>query len=220
MAPVHNEEVILTREKPLSTSGGTFILRGNLAPNGAVIKPTAAEPRLAKHTGKAVVFRDYPHMKQRMADPDLDVTADSVLVLQHAGPVGAPGMPEWGMLPIPTKLLKQGVRDMVRITDARMSGTSYGSCILHVSPESAKGGPLALVQDGDLIELDVESRKLHLHVSDAELARRRAAWVAPKPRFARGYGKLLEEHITQAHEGCDFGFLHHHDQPIPDPEIH
>jgi len=219
-APVHNEDVILTREKPLSTSGGTFILRGNLAPHGAVIKPTAAEPRLAKHTGKAVVFRDYPHMKQRLADPDLDVTADSVLVLQHAGPVGAPGMPEWGMLPIPTKLLKQGVRDMVRITDARMSGTSYGSCVLHVSPESAQGGPLALVQDGDLIELDVAARRLHLHVSDDELARRRATWVPPAPKYARGYGKLLQEQITQAHEGCDFAFLHHHDTPTPDPEIH
>jgi dihydroxy-acid dehydratase len=219
-APVHNEEVILTREKPLSTSGGTYILKGNLCPNGAVIKPTAAEPRLHKHTGKAVVFHNYPHMKKRLADENLDVTADSVLVLLNAGPVGAPGMPEWGMLPIPTKLLKQGVRDMVRITDARMSGTSYGSCVLHVSPESAKGGPLALVQDGDLIELDVEARKLHLHVSDAELAKRRAAWVAPKPHYPRGYGKLLEEQITQADEGCDFRFLHHHDQPIPDPEIH
>jgi dihydroxy-acid dehydratase len=219
-APVYNEEVILTREKPLSTSGGTYILKGNLCPDGAVIKPTAAEPRLRKHTGKAVVFRDYPHMKQRLADPGLDVTADSVLVLLSAGPVGAPGMPEWGMLPIPTKLLKQGVRDMVRITDARMSGTSYGSCVLHVSPESAAGGPLALVQDGDLIELDVDARRLHLHVSDAELARRRALWVKPQPRYSRGYGRLLEEQITQAHEGCDFRFLHHDDRVIPDPEIH
>jgi dihydroxy-acid dehydratase len=219
-APVHNEEVILPRAQPLSHSGGTFILRGNLAPLGAVIKPTAAEPRLLKHTGKALVFRDYPHMKERLADPALEVTADSVLVLQSAGPVGAPGMPEWGMLPIPTKLLKQGVRDMVRITDARMSGTSYGSCVLHVSPESAKGGPLALVQDGDLIELDVEARRLHLHVSDEELARRRALWVKPGKRYKRGYGMLLEEHITQADQGCDFTFLHHQDEPTPDPEIH
>ncbi len=219
-APVHNEEVILPRDQPLSRSGGTFILRGNLAPLGAVIKPTAAEPRLLKHIGKALVFRNYPHMKERLADPALDVTADSVLVLQSAGPVGAPGMPEWGMLPIPTKLLKQGVRDMVRITDARMSGTSYGSCVLHVSPESAKGGPLALVQDGDLIELDVEARRLHLHVSDEELARRRALWVKPGRRYARGYGMLLEEHITQADQGCDFTFLHHQDEPTPDPEIH
>ena len=219
-APVHNEEVILPREKPLSRSGGTFVLRGNLAPQGAVIKPTAAEPRLLKHTGRALVFRNYPHMKERLADPALEVTADSVLVLQSAGPVGAPGMPEWGMLPIPTKLLKQGVRDMVRITDARMSGTSYGSCVLHVSPESAKGGPLALVQDGDLIELDVEARRLHLHVSDEELARRRALWVKPGTRYARGYGMLLEGHITQADQGCDFDFLHHQDEPIPDPEIH
>ena len=219
-APVHNEEVILARDKPLSTSGGTYILRGNLAPHGAVIKPTAAEPRLAKHIGKAVVFRDYPHMKQRLADPDLEVTADSVLVLQNAGPVGAPGMPEWGMLPIPTKLLKQGIRDMVRITDARMSGTSYGSCVLHVSPESAKGGPLALVQDGDLIELDVAARLLQLRVSDEELARRRAALTPHAPRYERGYGQLLEEHITQAHQGCDFDFLHFKPTPTPDPEIH
>ena len=219
-APVYNDEVILPRASPLSPTGGTFILRGNLAPRGAVIKPTAAESRLLKHRGPALVFRDYPHMKERLADSALAVTADSVLVLQSAGPVGAPGMPEWGMLPIPTKLLKQGVRDMVRITDARMSGTSYGSCVLHVSPESAQGGPLALVEDGDLIELDVEARLLQLHVSDEELARRRARWVAPKKRYKRGYGMLLESHITQADQGCDFTFLHYQDEPIPDPEIH
>jgi dihydroxy-acid dehydratase len=143
-----------------------------------------------------------------------------VLVLQNAGPVGAPGMPEWGMLPIPTKLLKQGVRDMVRITDARMSGTSYGSCVLHVSPESAQGGPLAFVQDGDLIELDVAARRLHLHISDDELNRRRAAFVPPPAKYTRGYGLLLEGHITQAHEGCDFDFLHFHPTPTPDPQIH
>ena len=219
-AKVFNDEVILPRERPLSTSGGTYILRGNLAPEGAVIKPTAAEPRLRRHTGKAIVFKDYVHLKQRIADPDLDVSPDSVLVLQHAGPVGAPGMPEWGMLPIPTKLLQQCIRNMVRITDARMSGTSYGSCVLHVSPESACGGPLALVQDGDLIELDVDARRLHLHVSDEELARRRATWKPPAARFSRGYGRLLEEQITQAHEGCDFRFLHDDGSQTPDPEIH
>jgi dihydroxy-acid dehydratase len=219
-AKVYNDAVILPRDRPLSRSGGTYILRGNLAPEGAVIKPTAAEPHLRKHTGKAVVFQNYPHMKQRLAEAEIDITADSVLVLLSAGPIGAPGMPEWGMLPIPNQLLKQGVRDMVRITDARMSGTSYGSCVLHVSPESAIGGPLALVRDGDLIELDVEARRLHLHVADEELARRRAAWQPPAKRFHRGYGKLLEEQITQAHEGCDFRFLHGSEHETPDPEIH
>ncbi len=219
-APVYNDEVILPLDKPLAKSGGTYVLRGNLAPEGAVIKPTAAEPRLAKHKGPALVFSSYNHMNERLKDENLNVTADTVLVLQSAGPVGAPGMPEWGMLPIPKKLLKQGVRDMVRITDARMSGTSYGTCILHVSPESAKGGPLAFVQDGDLIELDVEARVLHLHVSDEELNKRKAAWVAPAPLFSRGYGKLYQEQVTQAHQGCDFEFLHHDGSVTPDPQIH
>ena len=183
------------------------MLRGNLSPDGCVIKPTAAEPRLLKHTGPAIVFRDYNHMNERLADPNLEITADHVMVMQSGGPLGAPGMPEWGMLPIPQKLLKQGVRDMVRISDSRMSGTSYGTCVLHVSPESYVGGPIALVQDGDLIELDVAARKIHLHVSDAELAKRKAAWVAPPEKFERGYGQLFSKHVTQAHLGCDFDFL-------------
>jgi dihydroxy-acid dehydratase len=218
-AEVFNEKVILPVEHPLSRAGATFVLRGNLAPNGCVIKPTAAEPRLLQHTGKAVVFSSYADLKARIDDEKLDVTADSVIVLQGAGPRGAPGMPEWGMLPIPKKLLKQGVRDMVRISDARMSGTSYGTCVLHVSPESAIGGPLALVRDGDLIELDVKGRRIHLHVSDADLSARKAAWKPPERRFERGYGQLFVDQITQAHEGCDFKFLHA-GKPTPEPDIY
>ncbi|HEY4328409.1 MAG TPA: L-arabinonate dehydratase [Phycisphaerae bacterium] len=218
-AEVIDEKVILPLEKPLAVAGATFILRGNLAPNGCVIKPTAAEPRLLQHTGPAIVFKDYADMKKRIDDDSLSVTADSVLVLLSAGPLGAPGMPEWGMLPIPKKLLRQGVRDMVRISDARMSGTSYGTCILHVSPESAIGGPLALVHDGDLIELDVAGRRIHLHVPDAELARRKAAWHPPEKRFERGYGALFAAECTQAHEGCDFRFLHA-GKATPEPDIY
>jgi dihydroxy-acid dehydratase len=218
-AKVFNDKVILPRDKPLSRAGATFILRGNLAPDGCVIKPTAAEPRLLKHTGPAVVFNGYADLKARIDDESLNVNADSVLVLQSAGPLGAPGMPEWGMLPIPRKLLKQGVRDLVRISDARMSGTSYGTCVLHVSPESAVGGPLALVRDGDPIELDVEARRIHLHVTDAELARRRETWKAPAARFDRGYGQLFCAETTQAHEGCDFKFLHA-GKPTAEPDIY
>jgi len=195
------------------------VLHGNLAPNGAVIKPTAAEARLLKHTGPAVVFSDYNDMAARIDDESLKVDENSVLVLRHAGPLGGPGMPEWGQLPIPKKLLKKGVRDMVRISDARMSGTSYGACVLHIAPESFVGGPLALVRDGDLIELDVEARKLELKVSEEELAKRRATWRQPHMPYARGYGALYVRHITQADQGCDFDFLHH-GPPIPDPEIH
>jgi dihydroxy-acid dehydratase len=219
-ATVCNDKVILPLDKPLSRAGATFILRGNLAPDGCVIKPTAAEPRLLKHTGPALVFKNYADLKNRIDDDDLNVTPDTVLVLQSAGPLGAPGMPEWGMLPIPKKLLKQGIRDMVRISDARMSGTSYGTCILHVSPETSLGGPIALVQDGDLIELDVQARKLHLHVSDAELARRRADWKPPERKFDRGYGKLFCAECTQAHEGCDFRFLHPTGKPASEPDIY
>jgi dihydroxy-acid dehydratase len=185
-----------------------------------VIKPTAAEPRLLKHAGPAVVFKDYADLKKRIDDDALNVTPDSVIVLQSAGPLGAPGMPEWGMLPIPKKLLKQGVRDMVRISDARMSGTSYGTCVLHVSPESAQGGPIALVRDGDLIELDVAARRIHLRVDDAELARRRAAWRPPEVKYDRGYGKLFCAECTQAHEGCDFRFLHAGGKPTAEPDIY
>ncbi len=218
-AEVYNREVILPRDQALVSGSSLAVLRGNLAPDGAVIKPAAAESRLLKHTGPAVVFADYNDMAARIDDPALDVTADSVLVLQNAGPLGAPGMPEWGQLPIPKKLLAQGIRDMVRISDARMSGTSYGACVLHVAPESFAGGPLALVRDGDLIELDVEARKLELKVSDAELATRRAAWKKPAPRFERGYGMLYQQHITQADQGCDFDFLEG-TAPTAEPEIH
>jgi dihydroxy-acid dehydratase len=218
-ATVCNDRVILPLDQPLAKAGATFVLRGNLAPDGCVIKPTAAEPRLLQHTGPAIVFANYADLKKRLDDPALNVTADSVLVLQNAGPTGAPGMPEWGMLPIPTKLLKQGIRDMVRISDARMSGTSYGTCVLHVAPESAIGGPLALVRDGDLIELDVKARRLHLHVSDAELARRKLDWKAPEPRYERGYGQLFTQQITQADQGCDFAFLHR-GKETPEPDIY
>jgi dihydroxy-acid dehydratase len=218
-AEVFNQDVILPRDKPLVASGSLAVLRGNLAPDGAVIKPAAAEARLHKHTGPAVVFADYNDMAARIDAPELKVTADSVLVLQNAGPLGAPGMPEWGQLPIPKKILAQGVRDMVRISDARMSGTSYGACVLHVAPESFAGGPLALVRDGDLIELDVAARKLELKVDAAELSRRRSAWKKPAPRFERGYGALYQVHVTQANQGCDFDFLEG-TAPTAEPEIH
>ena len=203
----YNPDVIASIAQPVQATGGLAVLRGNLAPDGAVIKPTAADPKLLKHTGKAVVFDDYNDMARRIDDEALEVDASSVLVLRNAGPLGGPGMPEWGMLPIPKKLLKQGVRDMVRISDARMSGTSYGACVLHVAPESFVGGPLALVRSGDLIELDVPARRLNLQVSEDELARRRAAWTAPAPKYQRGYGAIFSAHITQANEGCDFRFL-------------
>ncbi|MCR9292705.1 MAG: L-arabinonate dehydratase [bacterium] len=204
---VINAEVIRSRQNPVSASGGTCVLKGNLAPDGCVLKTVAADPKLLRHKGPAVVFDDYPHMKSMIDDPELEVTADSVIVLRSAGPLGAPGFPEWGMLPIPKKLLQQGVRDMVRISDARMSGTSYGTCILHVSPESHLGGPLALVQTGDMIELDAEKRTLHWHVSEAEVERRRAEWRKPPVRWSRGYHALFAKHVGQAHEGCDFDFL-------------
>ena len=218
-AEVFNRDVILPRAKALVAQDSLAVLRGNLAPDGAVIKPAAAEPHLWQHTGAAVVFADYNDLAARIDDPDLPVTKDSVLVLQNAGPQGAPGMPEWGQLPIPKKILAQGVRDMVRISDARMSGTAYGACVLHVAPESFVGGPLALVQDGDLIELDIPSRKLNLKVSEAELARRRIAWKRPPPRYERGFGALYQQHITQADQGCDFDFLEGI-APTVEPEIH
>jgi dihydroxy-acid dehydratase len=217
-ATVHNDDVIRPVDRPLAAEGGVAVLRGNLAPDGAVIKHIAAQPHLLTHTGPAVVFDDYPDLKRRINDPDLPITADSVLVLRNAGPLGGPGMPEYGMLPIPDRLLAAGIRDMVRISDARMSGTSYGACVLHVAPESFVGGPLALVADGDLICLDVPARRLDLLVPDDELARRRAAWTPPAPRFERGYGALYAEHITQADQGCDFDFLARQGHnPQPDP---
>jgi dihydroxy-acid dehydratase len=218
-AKIYNADVIRPRTKPLKASGGLVVVRGNLAPNGAVIKASAATPKLLKHVGKAVVFEDYNDMTARIDRDDLAADADSVLVLRNAGPLGGPGMPEWGMLPVPKKLLKQGVRDMVRVSDARMSGTSYGTCVLHVAPESFVGGPLALVRNGDLIELDVERRILNLKVTDEELKKRTAAWKPAARKYARGYGAIFSQHIRQADEGCDFDFLEG-TAPIAEPEIH
>ena len=206
-AQVSNPDVIRSLDDPLQSEGGLSILRGNLAPDGAVIKHAAATPALCNHRGPALVFKDVADLKARIHDPALDVTPDHVLMLQNSGPIGGPGMPEVGNLPIPQKLLRQGIRDMVRISDARMSGTSYGTIVLHVAPESALGGPLALVEDGDEIELNVAERRLQLRVSDAELAERRAAWVPPPPAFGRGYGQLYLRHVNQAPLGVDFDFL-------------
>ena len=218
-APVHDEDVIRSPDNALATEGGVAVLRGNLAPDGAVIKHIAAEPRLLKHTGPAVVFDDYHELQKRINDPSLSITADSVIVLRNAGPQGGPGMPEYGMLPIPDYLLTQGVRDMVRISDARMSGTSYGACVLHVAPESWVGGPLALVRSGDLITLDVPARELRLEVNDRELAARRTQWRRPQKKFERGYGALYSEQVTQADQGCDFEFLSRPGRnPEPDPQ--
>jgi dihydroxy-acid dehydratase len=216
---VHLPDVIHSLDQPLYPEGATAVLKGNLAPRGCVMKPAAAEKRFLKHRGKAIAFENYDHMAREVERDDLDVTPDHILVLKNGGPKGGPGMPEWGQLPIPKKLLKAGVRDMLRISDARMSGTSYGACILHVAPESFVGGPLALVQTGDEIEIDVAARKIHLHVSDEELARRRAAWTPPPPHFLRGYGAMYSEHIGQADEGCDFDFLAG-TQRTAEPEIH
>jgi len=218
-AEIYNKDVIRNLDNPVMASGGLVILHGNLAPNGAVIKAAAAEPALLKHTGPAVVFNSFDEMNSRIDDPSLKVDANSVLVLRNAGPKGAPGMPEWGNLPIPQKLLKAGVRDMVRISDARMSGTNYGACVLHVSPESFVGGPLALLKEGDLIELDAGARKLNMLVDDQEISRRRQAWQPKEGIYPRGYGKLFMQHIKQADEGCDFDFLEG-TAPIPEPEIH
>jgi dihydroxy-acid dehydratase len=206
-AEVYNDDVIRPLSNPIYKEGALAVLRGNLAPNGAVIKPSACSAKFLQHTGPALVFDDYPSLKKAIDDPDLAVTEDHVIILRNAGPQGGPGMPEWGMVPIPTKLVKQGVRDMMRISDARMSGTSYGACVLHVSPEAYTGGPLALVHNGDLISVDVPARTIHLQVSDAELATRRAAWVAPPKRFERGYGYMFSQHIMQADQGCDFDYL-------------
>jgi dihydroxy-acid dehydratase len=206
-AVVHDEDVIRSPEHALSAEGGLAVVRGNLAPGGAVIKHIAADPRLLRHTGPAVVFDSYQQISERIDDPSLQITPDSVLVLRNTGPLGGPGMPEYGMLPIPKYLLAAGIRDMVRISDARMSGTSYGACVLHVSPESYAGGPLALVRTGDLVTLDVAARSLRLEVDDAQLAKRREQWRPPAPRYQRGYGALYTEHVSQADQGCDFDFL-------------
>ncbi|MFL5154757.1 MAG: L-arabinonate dehydratase [Microvirga sp.] len=204
---VYDDDVIRPLNDPIYAEGATAILRGNLAPNGCVMKPAASEQRFLKHTGPAIAFESYAEMKKEIDRDDLDVTPDHVIVLKNAGPQGGPGMPEWGMLPIPKKLVKAGVRDMLRISDARMSGTSYGACILHVAPEAYVGGPLALVRTGDMITVDVPARSIRLEVSDAELGQRRAAWTPPPPRYERGFGWLSAQHIRQADEGCDFDFL-------------
>ena len=206
-AEVHDDDVIRPLSNPIYAEGALAVLRGNLAPDGVCIKPSACAPHLLQHTGRALVFDDYPALKKAVDDPDLDVTGDDILVLRNAGPQGGPGMPEWGMLPIPTKLLKQGVSDMLRLSDARMSGTSYGGCLLHCSPEAFVGGPLALVKTGDRITVDVPARRIHLEVSDDELAARRAAWTPPPRRYERGYGWMFSRHILQADQGCDFDFL-------------
>jgi dihydroxyacid dehydratase/phosphogluconate dehydratase len=218
-ARVYHRDVIHSLNDPVSTAGATAVLTGNLAPRGCVMKPSAADPRLLRHRGPALAFENYNHMAAEIDRDDLDVTPDHVIVLKNGGPKGGPGMPEWGMLPIPKKLLKAGVRDMLRLSDARMSGTSYGACILHVAPESFVGGPLAFVHTGDEIEVDAEARRIHLHVSDEELARRRAAWTPPAPHYPRGYGAMYAAHIGQADEGCDFDFLLA-GGAIPEPEIH
>jgi dihydroxy-acid dehydratase len=218
-AQVHLREVIRPLTDPISTAGATAVLTGNLAPRGCVMKPSAADQRLLRHRGPVIAFEDYNHMAREVERDDLDVTPDHILVLKNAGPKGGPGMPEWGMLPIPKKLVKAGVRDMLRISDGRMSGTSYGACILHVAPESFVGGPLAFVQTGDEIEVDAYARRIHLHVSDAELAQRRTAWQPPAPHYSRGYGAMFSAHIGQADEGCDFDYLLAGGS-TPEPEIH
>jgi dihydroxy-acid dehydratase len=215
-----NRDVIRPLDNPIYAEGALAVLRGNLAPDGVVMKPSACAPRLLRHVGRALVFDDYPSLKRATDDPDLDVTADDILVLRNAGPLGA-GMPEWGMLPIPVKLVRQGVSDMLRLSDARMSGTSYGGCLLHCAPEAAIGGPLALVRTGDRIAIDVPARRIHLEVSDEELARRRAAWQAPAPRWQRGYGWMFSRHVLQADQGCDFDFLERDfGAPVPEPDIY
>jgi dihydroxy-acid dehydratase len=213
-----DDQVIRSRNNPVSEEGGVFVLRGNLAPDGCVTKALGADPRLRRHRGPAIVFDSYRQMQQQVHDPNLEVTADHVLVLRSAGPLGAPGFPEWGMLPIPRKLLQQGVRDMVRISDARMSGTSYGTCVLHVSPESHLGGPLACVRTGDWISLDLAKRSIHWEVSDEESQRRKEAWRPSIPAPTRGYHRLYANHVTQAQDGCDFDFLEGR-SPGAEPDI-
>ena len=220
-ARTFNDDVIRPLGNPVYGEGSLAVLRGNLAPDGCVIKPAAMDQRFLRHSGPALVFDDYPSLKRAIDDEGLDVTPDHVLVLRNAGPQGGPGMPEWGMLPIPKRLLKQGCRDMLRLSDARMSGTSYGACVLHVSPESWIGGPLALLRTGDVISIDVPARSIRMEVGHDELARRRAAWEAPPKRFGRGYGHMFSEHIQQADQGCDFDFLRtDFGAPVPEPAIY
>jgi len=219
-ASASNADVIRPIDQPIYHEGALAVLRGNLAPDGVVMKPSACAPHLLQHSGRALVFDDYASLKRATDDPDLDVTESDILVLRNAGPLGA-GMPEWGMLPIPVKLVRQGVRDMLRLSDARMSGTSYGGCLLHCAPEAAVGGPLALIRTGDRVTVDVPARRIHLEVSDEELARRRQAWKAPAPRWQRGYGWMFSRHVLQADQGCDFDFLERDfGDPVPEPDIY
>lgn len=219
-AKVFNDDVIRSIDNPIYAEGALAVLKGNLAPEGCVIKPSACGEKFQNHTGPALVFDDYKDLKENIDSDDLDVTEDTVLVLRYAGPVGGPGMPEWGMLPIPGKLVKAGVRDMLRISDARMSGTSYGACVLHVSPEAHVGGPLSLLKTGDMVTVDIPGRRIHMDVSDADLAQRRAAWTAPDEPYQRGFGRMFATHVSQAHDGCDFDFLETAaGAPVPEPKI-
>lgn len=219
-ARVYNEDVIRGTANPIYGEGSLAVLKGNLAPSGCVIKPAAMDQKFLKHSGPAVVFDDYPAMKKAVEDENFPFTPDTVMVLRNAGPQGGPGMPEWGMLPMPKKLLKMGLRDMLRLSDARMSGTSYGACVLHVAPESYIGGPLALLRTGDIVEVDVDARSINMRVPDEELARRRAEWLPPPERYGRGYGWMFSKHIRQADEGCDFDFLKtEFGPPVPEPAI-
>jgi dihydroxy-acid dehydratase len=216
----YNDDVIRPLSNPVYHEGSLAVLRGNLAPDGAVIKPAAMDAKFQQHSGPAIVADSYAELKEIINDEDYPMTPNHVLVLRNAGPQGGPGMPEWGMIPMPKALLKQGHRDMLRLSDARMSGTSFGACILHVAPEAYIGGPLALLKTGDIVEIDVPNRKLHMQVSDEELAERRAAWTAPAPRYERGYGKMFSQHVEQADKGCDFDFLRtDFGAPVPEPEI-
>ncbi|MFK7764600.1 MAG: L-arabinonate dehydratase [Roseobacter sp.] len=203
----YNSDVIRPLSNPVYKEGSLAVLKGNLAPDGAVIKPAAMDPKFMTHRGPALVANSYPELKAIVDDPDAAVTAEHVLILRNAGPQGGPGMPEWGMIPMPQKLLNEGHRDMVRLSDARMSGTSYGACVLHVAPEAFVGGPLAFVETGDIISIDVPNRRLDVELSDTVLAQRKAAWIAPAPRYARGYGWMFLKHVEQADKGCDFDFL-------------
>jgi dihydroxy-acid dehydratase len=219
-AEVYNDDVIRNLNNPIYGSGALVVLKGNLAPDGCVMKVSALDERFLKHSGPALVFDDYPSLKAAVDDEELDVTPETVLILRNAGPEGGPGMPEWGMLPIPKKLVKQGVRDMMRISDARMSGTSYGACVLHIAPESYIGGPLALVRNGDMVTVDVDKRLIQMEVSDQELGNRRAQLAPPPPRYERGYGYMFSQHIGQAPDGCDFDFLTtSFGKRVPEPDI-
>ena len=220
-APIWNDDVIRPLSNPVYHEGSLAVLKGNLAPDGAIIKPAACDPKYHTHSGPALVADSYPELKKIIDDPDYPMTPDTVLVLRNAGPQGGPGMPEWGMIPMPKALLKDGHRDMVRLSDARMSGTSYGACILHVAPEAWIGGPLALLRTGDIVDLDIPNRTLSMRVTDEELAERRAVWTPPEPRYERGYGYMFTKHIEQADKGCDFDFLRtEFGAPVDEPVIY